>query len=118
MYKNAHVALQFGSHTTRQATVSQQRSLSERGSMLADKGHTLKIDPSYYGQTARQEPKKKKIAQTVCFYLFMEMLLGSHVPSHHSLEVRWRERDVVSQSCLRRPWRNREERRRDSTAQN
>lgn len=28
--------------------------------MLADKGHTLKIDPSNYGQTAVQEPKKKK----------------------------------------------------------
>lgn len=28
--------------------------------MLADKGHTLKIDLSYYGQTAVQEPKKKK----------------------------------------------------------
>lgn len=45
------------------------------------------------GKLQSEKKKGKKTAAPtngVFFYLFMEMLLGSHVPSHHSLEVRWR----------------------------
>lgn len=56
------------------------------------------------GKLQYKRREKMSFAQTVCFYLFMEMLLGSHVPSHHSLEVRWRERgcgqSVMSKKTL------------------
>lgn len=65
------------------------------GATVAGKGHALRIAPSYYGQIGGREEKRKSSApplRTERFYLFMEMLLGRHVPSHRSLEVRRRRR--------------------------
>lgn len=59
------------------------------------------------------------LLQTACFYLFMEISLGSRVPSHHRVllpHLSGMERSMVSQSCLRRPWRTGELRRQDLTA--
>lgn len=42
----------------RGAAAPQRRLLAGRKAPVAAKGHTLKIDPSYYGQITRQETQK------------------------------------------------------------
>lgn len=70
----------------------------------------LKIDSAMFGQIAARGggnragvPSLVSLLQTARFYLFMEMLLVAERDGKNG--------DVVSQSCLRRPWRTGELRR-------
>lgn len=57
----------------REAAAPQRRPLTETRAPAAAKGHTLKIDPSYYGQITGQETQEGSEAAALlpdeCFYL-------------------------------------------------